>query len=280
MILKMMIFGTAGKPLQCKDSSSLEAIECVKKLGLDAMELEFVHGCKMKPENALSVGKKAEELNIKLSAHASYYLNLISPKKEIVEKSFKELITTARVLTAAKGERLVFHAGFYLELSKENAYKEMKKILTKLIDNFKDEGLTAILSPELTGKPSQFGSLEELYSLSEEIGYENLKPTIDFAHYHARENGKIKEKEDYDKIFELVEKKVGRKGLQTLHCHMSSINFSEKGEKNHLTMDHDTPPFKPLVKSLKEFNCSGTIICESPNIEKDALYMKKTYENT
>ena len=275
----MIIFGTAGKPLQCKDESSLEAVECVKKINLDAMELEFVHGCKMKPENAKLIGIKAKEFNVKLSAHASYYLNLISPKKEIAEKSVKELITTGRVLTAAKAERLVLHSGFYLEMSKENAYNEMKKVFLKLIEIFKSENLTAVLSPELMGKPTQFGSLEELYSLSEEIGYDYLKPTIDFAHYHARENGKIKEKEDYAKLFELVEKKVGKKGLQTLHCHMSSINFTEKGERNHLTMDSDAPPFKPLAQALKDFNCSGTIICESPNIEKDALYMKKIYEN-
>jgi deoxyribonuclease-4 len=60
---------------------------------------------------------------------------------------------------------------------------------------------------------------------------------------------------------------------------MSSVNFTEKGERNHLTMDHNAPPFKPLAQALKEFNCSGTIISESPNIETDALYMKKTYES-
>ena len=274
-----MLFGTAGKPISCQEKSSIEAVECVKNLGLDAMELEFVHGCKMKPENAAEVGRKGEEFKIKLSAHASYYLNLISQKPEIVSKSIKEIITTGKVLTAAKAERLVFHSGFYLELSKEAAYAEIKKKFQKIIEEFKSEGITSVLAPELTGKPTQFGSLEELYSLSEELGYENLRPTIDFAHYHARENGKIKGKEDYLKLFEYVEKKTGKKGLQTLHCHMSSVHFTEKGERNHLTMDHQAPPFKPLAEALKEFNCGGTIISESPNIEQDAIYMKKTYEN-
>jgi deoxyribonuclease-4 len=274
----MMLFGTAGKPLSC-EGSSLEGVKCVKDLNLDAMELEFVHGCKMKTEKAEIIGKEASDLNIKLSAHASYYLNLISPRKEIVDKSLKELIVTGRVLTMAKAERLVLHSGFYLEMSRENAYKEMKKIFLNLIEEFEKEKLTAILAPELTGKATQFGSLEELYSLSEEIGYDKLRPTIDFAHYHSRENGKIKGKEDYVKLLEFVEKKVGKKGLQTLHCHMSSVNFTEKGERNHLTMDHNAPPFKPLAQALKEFNCSGTIISESPNIETDALYMKKTYES-
>jgi len=50
------------------------------------------------------------------------------------------------------------------------------------------DGVKAKLRPETTGKPTQFGELEELLNLSAEfveLGYD-VKPCIDFAHIHAR----------------------------------------------------------------------------------------------
>jgi deoxyribonuclease-4 len=274
-----MRFGTAGVPISCQDRSSLGGIECVHSLGLDAFEFEFVHGCRMKKEVAEQAKQVSEKHKISLSAHASYYLNLISPEKSKYEKTVKELIYTASILDAAGGDRLVFHPGFYLEMSNEAAYERMKKEFKSLAKTIKDNGFNVHLAPETTGKPSAFGSFEELFNLAEEIGYDSIRPTIDWAHIHARGNGRIKGKETYVELLEYVEKKVGKEGLRTLHCHMSSINFTVKGERNHLTMDHDVPPFKPLAEALHEFKCNGTIISESPNIEQDALYMKKVFNS-
>jgi deoxyribonuclease-4 len=36
--------------------------------------------------------------------------------------------------------------------------------------------------------------------------------------------------------------------------------------------------YEELLKALKEFKVKGVVICESPNIEEDALLMKKTFE--
>jgi len=33
------------------------------------------------------------------------------------------------------------------------------------------------------------------------------------------------------------------------------------------------------MKALREFGCRGVVISESPNIEEDALLMKKAYES-
>ncbi|MFA5077796.1 MAG: deoxyribonuclease IV, partial [Candidatus Micrarchaeia archaeon] len=57
------------------------------------------------------------------------------------------------------------------------------------------------------------------------------------------------------------------------------INYSEKGELNHLPLgSNNEPPFRPLIKVIAENGYSGTIICESPKIEIDALLMQKEYE--
>lgn len=272
-----MKFGTAGVPISCEDSSSLGGIACVANLGLDAFELQFVHNCRIKESVAVECGEVAKKSSIALSAHASYYLNLLSNEHPKHTKTVKEILTTAHILDTAGGDRLVFHAGFYMGAAQDAAYSRMGKELKSLADIIRKERLGVHLAPETTGKPSQFGSVEDLYSLSEEIGYDHLRPTVDWAHVHARENGRIKGKQDYVAILEMIEKRVGKEGLRTLHCHMASINFTPKGERNHLTMDHDVPPFRPLAEALHEFKCDGVIISESPNLEKDALYMKKTF---
>ncbi|MGB9576909.1 MAG: TIM barrel protein [Candidatus Micrarchaeia archaeon] len=275
-----MRFGTAGIPLSCANCSSLEGIKSVAGMGLNAFEFEFVHGCRMSEENARQAGSEARKDDVVLSAHASYYLNLLSPEKAKYEKTVGEIMRTARVLQAAGGGRLVFHPGFYLGTPKQEAFKKMKNALKELIEGIEAEklGLTR-LSPETTGKPTAFGSFEELVELSGELGWKKLAVTIDWAHVHARDNGRIKGKESYCKLLEELERHCGKTALRELHCHMSSIRFSEKGELNHLTMDHDVPPFKPLAEALHEFGCDGTIISESPAIERDALRMKKIFES-
>ncbi len=274
-----MKFGTAGVPLSCKERSSIAGIACVRELGLDAFEFEFVHGCKMGKEKAKEAGEVAKKNKVSLSAHASYYLNLISPEKVKHDKTVNEILFTAEILDAAGGDRLVFHPGFYLKMSQADAYERIKKELLNIVREINDRGLKVHLAPETTGKPTAFGSFEDLFSLAQEIGYDYIRPTVDWAHVHARDNGRIKGKESYVLLLEYMENKVGKEALKTLHCHMSSIHFTAKGEAHHLTMDHDVPPFRPLAEALHDFKCDGTIICESPAIEKDALYMQKMFNS-
>lgn len=35
--------------------------------------------------------------------------------------------------------------------------------------------------------------------------------------------------------------------------------------------------YKDLLKALKEFNVKGALVCESPNIEDDAVLMREYY---
>ncbi len=49
-----------------KDGSTEAGIIRIGELGLDAMEVEFVHGVRMKEEKALLVGKVAEQRGIAL----------------------------------------------------------------------------------------------------------------------------------------------------------------------------------------------------------------------
>ncbi len=272
-------FGTAGVPISCK-GGSLEGIQCVRDLGLDAFEFEFVRGAKMGLDLAKQCGAKAKALGVSLSAHGPYYINLLSEDAEKARASEERILQTARILSAAGGGRVVFHPGYYGKKDKETAYKEMKKRFEEITEKTRKEKISAVLAPETTGGPAEFGSLEELVSLCGDFGIEKVNLTIDFAHLHCRDGkGWIKTRGDYSKIFDYIERNLGKRAVQRFHSHYTGVKFTERGEKHHLTIDSQSPPFKPLAELLAEQGYSGTIISESPTIEADALVMKKIYEN-
>ncbi|MBW2972460.1 hypothetical protein KY359_05480, partial [Candidatus Woesearchaeota archaeon] len=100
---------------------------------------------------------------------------------------------------------------------------------------------------------------------------------VDFAHLHAR-TGKLNTYDEFCSILTELEKGLGKTVLNNMHIHMSGINYSAKGERNHLVLKESDFKYKELMKAFKEFRIKGVVICESPNIEGDALLMKKAYD--
>ena len=75
----------------------------------------------------------------------------------------------------------------------------------------------------------------------------------------------------------LLEKKCGKEAIQNMHIHLSGINYTEKGERNHLILKESDMNYKDVLQVLKDFNAKGVLVCESPNIEEDALILQKTF---
>ena len=61
------------------------------------------------------------------------------------------------------------------------------------------------------------------------------------------------------------------------HLLLSPCHVHEKGERNHLKLEESDMNYKGLLNAWKEFKIKGVVICESPNIEEDALLLKKNY---
>ncbi|HIP75068.1 MAG TPA: hypothetical protein EYH13_02760, partial [Thermococcus paralvinellae] len=76
----------------------------------------------------------------------------------------------------------------------------------------------------------------------------------------------------------LIEEELGREALDSMHIHVSGIHYTEKGEMHHLNLQESDLRWENLLKVLKEFRVKGVVISESPNIEGDAILMKKKYE--
>jgi len=270
-----LLFGTAGIPISSKGPTEV-AIADVKKLGLDAMEMEFVRSVNISKEKAPTIKKAAEENNIVLTCHAPYFINLNSLELPKLKASIERIMNSANILNLCGGWSVCFHPGFYMKSTKEEAFVRVQKSIKEMSEKLKKENNNVWLRLETTGKATQFGDIDEILKLSQE--FDNVMPCVDFAHLHARTNGKYNSYKEFSEILEKVEKTLGRTGLDNVHFHLTGIEYGEKGEKHHLTLDESDLKYKELLKALKEFDVKGVVISESPNIEKDALLAKKIFE--
>ncbi len=268
-------FGPAGIPIQCDGASTADGIRCCKELGLGAMEIEFVRGVRMKDEAAEEAGRIARELDVSISSHAPYYVNFCSKEEAKMANSRKHLFQSAKATHLAGGRVTVFHPGFYQKLSPAEAYSIAKKELAALVEKLRQHGIRTVLGAETVGKKSAFGSLGENIRLAQEV--EQVEPVLDFAHLLARGDFPCRDADDYRRLLGMVENELPG-WHRHIHCHFSGINYGEKGELNHLPLGSGgPPPFGPLMEVLAENGYSGTVICESPRLDMDALLMQKEY---
>jgi deoxyribonuclease-4 len=270
-----LLFGTGGVPVSAKSRSTEAGIERIAELGLGCMEVEFVKGVKMSPRVAVSVGELAARKNVALTAHGPYFINLNAVEPQKVHMSKERILQTARIAALFGAGSITFHAAFYMKSTPAETYAAVKKHLQEVMNILRKEGNEVTISPEVTGKPSQFGTLEELLQLSSEI--EGVLPCIDFSHWHAR-TGKANSYQEFSGMLDQVEKKLGRRGLDNMHMHVSGIAYGNKGEIKHLMLSDSDFQYAQLLKALKERKAKGVVICESdPYLEQDALLLQQTY---
>jgi deoxyribonuclease-4 len=270
-----LYFGTSGIPLSSKRDDSREGVRRISELDLDAMELEFVQGVRIKSEMADEIFEIQKELDIKLTAHGPYWINLNAKEPHKVLNSRNYILQSARIGKRCGAWSVVFHAAFYLKQPVKKVYTRVKKEIKGLVKTLRDEDNEIWLRPETTGKGSQFGTLEELIALSEEI--EGVLPCMDFSHIHARGGGGL-DYNDFKEMLTKLEDGLGRLALDNMHIHLSGIEYTAKGERRHLPIDDSDFKYQEVLKALKEFDAKGIVVCESPELENDARILKDAYE--
>jgi len=273
--ISQLLFGTAGVPVSAKSRSTEAGIERIAELGLGCMEVEFVQGVRMSPTAAVSVGELATRKGVTLTAHGPYFINLNAIEPEKISASKERILQTARIAALFGAKSITFHAAFYLKSPPAETYAMVKKHLEEVLDILRKEGNKVMIRPEVTGKPSQFGTLQELLQLSTEI--EGIAPCIDFSHWHAR-TGKANSYQEFVHVLDQVERKLGRQALDDMHIHLSGVAYGKKGEIKHLMLPDSDFQYDELLQALKERKAKGVVISESiPYLEKDALLLQRTY---
>jgi deoxyribonuclease-4 len=259
-----VFLGPAGIPASAK-GSTIDGIRRVAELGLNAIEVEFVYGVRMGMQMAKEVGAVAKETAVRLSVHAPYYINLCSDDQAKLAASKKRIMESVERAEAMHAEVVVFHPGFYGKLEKAEAFDRVTAACTELADNTPKDVKLGI---ETTGKSGAFGTLDEVVEVCKSV--HGCVPVVDFAHIYARNVGKI----DYAAVLDALKPLK----LAHIHSHFSNIEYTAKGERNHLVLDGH-PAFKPLAQEILKRNLGITIICESPVLELDALKMKGVIES-
>jgi len=271
-----LLFGTAGVPQNSSGPSSLEGIRHIEKIDLDCMEIEFVKGVKLGAETARKIRDQATESQVRLSVHAPYYINLNSPEEGKRLASQERLLTSARMAAICGAQNVVFHPGYYGKTSPEFTFDRIAEGLSELVSILKKERIPVVLRPETMGKRSQFGSLEETLFLCRKI--DGIQPCIDFSHIYARE-GKANSYDEFSRILKKIEKKLGASAMKNMHIHVSGVAYTQKGERKHLNLRDSDFRYDDWIQALKDHHALGTVICESPHQEMDALMLKKLYHS-
>ena len=275
-----LLFGTAGIPISTPPASgnqllTIKGIQQVAELGLGCMELEFVNKVYLKKPDAEKVAQIAEEAKVALSAHAPYALNFNAREMQKIRISQSYLFTAAEIAYLCGAKSVVFHPGYYMGDSSEKAYQTVKTALSEVLEKMDEKGIDITLRPEVSGKSSQFGTIGEIVGLCSEL--KNTLPCVDFAHWHAR-TGAYNSYAEFASVLDEISDTLGKASLQNMHIHVSGIEYTAKGEKRHLPFSEADMQYMELLKVLKDYNVSGTLICESPIMEEDALLLKHSFD--
>ena len=275
MSFDRLLFGTAGVPnCTVKKNNPVEGVQKISELGLDCMQLEFAHGVRMKEEISSALRKASYELGIPLTSHGPYYINLNAREQDKIDSSVERIIQTAKISDLCGAESMTFHAAFYMKDSPYDVFDLVEKSMNVIEERLSRLDIEIELRPELTGKTSQFGSLEELISLTKNVG--SVKPCMDFSHLYAR-TGKYNTYEEMSEVIGQLKTELGAEAVSNMHIHVSGISSNSKGDLKHLNLEKSKFNWQDMLKALKDNDCKGYVISNSPNLEEDAKMLKDYY---
>ena len=268
----MIRIGQAGIPLSCKGRTNKDGLVYTKEyLNLNAMEIQFVRGLYvMSDEEAQFIRDYSKENDVELHVHAPYYINLAGGAE--TDFSFDKVMFSARLADKMGAKTVVVHPGYYGEESERKTLKKIIKNTKKLQSMFKKEKLKTKIGIETMGKQKVFGSLDEVIEVCSNV--KDTIPVLDLGHIHARGNGCLKERKDFEEIF----KKLKPLRLKHYLIHITGILYENGNEFYHLPIKKGDMPLAPLVEIILDNNYNVTLISESPLLEHDAVYIRLQVE--
>lgn len=270
-------FGTVGSPIStpARPGGSVGAIRRLAELELSALELGWVQAVRVSEATCAAIRAEAEQWDVAISVHAPYFINLNAADEEW-PKSRRRLMDAAFFGHLAGATDIIFHPGSYFGKSAQEVLDVAIPRLRGCVEELRAAGNPVILRPETMGKSAMLGSLADTLQMSKEIP--GVLPCLDFAHLHARPgDGTVNSFAEFSLIINDYAHICGTESLQHLHIHLSGIEYSAKGEKNHLPIQESDLKITELFEALQQAGCSGRILCESPIMEEDALFMKSIY---
>lgn len=220
-----------------------------------------------------AIGKRAKWLDVNLSIHTPYYMDLGSDAA-LTETCLQSVQNTALVLNALDGDIVVTSLGIY-----DDERRNRKEIDEMIYDNveyltewWEDNNIKPRFGVEVTGQQGVFGSLDQIFDLCKE--FPSITPVMNFSHYYSRTNGALKEVDDFREVLDDIRKHC--KGR--IHTAFAGVEYEDGDEKRLTPIKKGNLKFDPLAEALIEMKPDATVISTSPLLEHDAMYMKIIYE--
>lgn len=270
-------FGTVGSPIATpkKPGGSVGAVIYTRQLGMGALELGWVRSVRVSEKTCADIRLAAEQHDIWLSVHAPYFINLNADEEEW-PRSRQRLMDAAHYGDLAGATEIIFHPGSYFGKTPEEVLPIAIERLQGCVEELRTNGNQVTLRPETMGKSAMLGSLQDTLEMSKAI--DGVLPCLDFAHLHARNgDGSMNSYDEWVGLIQLYKKELGESALKNLSCHLSGIEYTDKGEKNHLPIEESDFDLTALFKALNDLDCGGRLLCESPVMEEDALLFQKKW---
>lgn len=269
--------GNSAEFMAAGYKSTKDAPAWVRATGLDAYEYEAGNGIAGSEATLTAIGEEAKRAGIRMSLHTPYFISLSGIEQEKRLKSIvyiRDSLWAARLLGAGT---IVIHTGSAAKIPREEAMRLAADTLLRTMDSVGSTDI--LLGLETMGKKNQLGTLEEVITLCKLDPH--FVPVVDFGHLNARDCGGVfRTADDYTRVFDRIGCELGDDVARFLHCHFSKIEYTDKGEKKHLTFADEQygPDFEPLAEALARDRLAPTIICESAGTQsEDARAMKAAY---
>jgi deoxyribonuclease-4 len=272
-----LVFGTVGAPLTTprNPGGTVGGIRRLAELGLGALELAWVQSVRVGEGKCSEIKATAEACGVLLSVHAPYFINLNSSADEW-PRSRKRLMDAAHYGHLAGATDVVFHPGSYFGGEPQAALDRALPRLRDCVRELRAAGNPILLRPETMGKSAMLGSLDDTLVMAQEV--EGVLPCLDFAHLHARPgDGSLNSYPEWAAMLKRVKRRLGARGLRSIHIHLSGIEYGPKGEKYHLPLKESDLKYRELFKALRDVGAAGRVLCESPRMEADAEVMRRAW---
>jgi deoxyribonuclease-4 len=257
-------------PAHIPDRESPEAaIELLLERGYDACEIDFESGFWMGYPWAERLGELARERDVALSVHAPLFgwVGHLEASGRKWSSALGALDRSAGIATACGAEVVVFHPGFLLGRSREDAIDSVVEQLALVRERLVGKGRGVPFGIEVMGRVRDLGSLEDCVEISRRAGW--VRPVIDFAHMHATSDGAFTEPEPFREALELADSAL--EPGAPFHIHFSDIQFANRNETKHLRYGEGTLRADPLHEALAGFDRPATVISESPDEESTQM---------
>jgi deoxyribonuclease-4 len=239
-----------------------QAVEILLARGLSACEIDFEGGFWMDYDFAERVGALARENGIVLSIHAPLagFMGHAERGRKL-NMATGMLDHSAGIATASGAELVVFHPGFLLGRTREEALDSVVEQLGELRARLEQKGRAVPFGVEVMGRVRDLGSLDDVVEISSRLGW--VRPVVDFAHMHATSDGAFTDMDAFASALEAVDAVLEPDA--PFHIHFSDIAYANRNETRHLSYGEGTLRAEPLRDALARFSRPATVISESPD---------------